>query len=194
MAVTVMAALPSYAGGRRVHFGAEWGVHCNFISLHESSFITADRYMVESSNMVYGSHVNGMLAVFAGYDIMKRWNVSLSTGCLGTQKGERVVPASVKVTAYLSDCAGTSSGSLVFLEAGSGFRAGAELSWLGRSGYGYRIPLAGPAALDVNASALFSYTHPAVYDRYSHKIVEKKDLGSSKSYNIGVLLSFAIVF
>ena len=77
---------------------------------------------------------------------------------------------------------------------GAGFRKSSQITLLYRAGYGYRIPITGSVAVNVNASALFSLSHPDVYDKYSNQMVSKKNLGMSRAFNSGILLSLAIVF
>ena len=192
-AILLLIAVPGSASPGNFRFGAEWGVLYNFISLEKSTLITADRYLVESSNVVRENHINGMLTVSAGYDIRNRVCISLCSGYLGAKKGERMVPLTLRTTVRLTRNP-EDAGSLVFIESGAGFRKSSQISLLYRAGYGYRIPITGSVAVNVNASALFSLSHPDVYDKYSNQMVSKKNLGMSRAFNSGILLSLAIVF
>ena len=178
--------------GRRFRFGAEWGIHYNPISLEQSNFIASEGYLVESNELVSGFHINGMINGFVGYDFSSCVNVAVHSGYLGLQKGERVIPISVRGTYCLSEKQ-TLTGSNIFIEGGVGFRKEHPLSWISKIGYSYRVNL-GPISVDVNAAALFSYSHPEVYDKYGGHIVARKNLGYSRAYNLGILLTTAIVF
>ena len=73
-------------------------------------------------------------------------------------------------------------------------RKDAKVSFLGRTGYGYICRLTEKTALELNAAALVSCSHPDVKAKYTGGTVEKENLGLSRSWNAGLLFTIGLVF
>lgn len=173
-------------------YGVEWGAGVSLCSYDRSTFITEEGYIVESRGYISYTHINGIINGFAGVSFLRRWQASLHCGYMGLRKGERAIPVSARLTYDLADAPW--NGSNLFVESGIALRHKGMDGFLAKAGYGYSFALTDGFSLALNCSALFSISHPDVYDKYSGKIVDKEDLGMSKASNFGVLLTFEFCF
>lgn len=123
----------------------------------------------------------------------KRLGLYVRSGYMGLQKGESVVPVLLRSSFALSRSGVEKHGS-IYIEGGCGLQKSKPVSAVTGTGYVYRLRLSEKLALDMNGGLRISYSHPDVYDKYAEQKVPKESLGLSKSLNIGLALTIALVF
>ena len=180
-------------GGRRIHYGIEWGLNDALLSGMHSTFLASEGYVVDSKSLDFSSHVNAHVLGFVEVGVARRFSLAAYSGYIGLKKGERVAPVTIRGTYALSRT-GIRKAGAVFAEGGCGFRKGADISVVTRTGYAYRYRLADFLALDFNAGMLVTFSHPDVYDKYSGRYVPEKDLGVTRSLNLGLIFAVGLVF
>lgn len=186
----------SQEAARRFHCGVEWGMNYAMYSLTYCTFLTDERYVVESHDARYNSHFNGFVTGMAGYDISQRFGLYALTGYMGVLAKENVVPVTIRGVWTLGKSAlqNSVSANSVYFEAGCGFRYETRPAILSRLGYIYKIRLMRNMSLGINGGFMASLSHPEVYDKYSDKIVERDDLGISNSLNFGFSCGLSLMF
>lgn len=179
----------------RLEYGVEWGMQMPVATKLECSFLTTDRYIVTMDEHKVGNHINGMFSVFAGYDVSKRINISISIGYLGLTKGERGVSTTFRGTYRISSQAQADAGSRVFAECGVFRRKGNDrTSVIAKAGYGYRFALNRDLSFDIRCGVMSSRSHPDIYDKYSGCTVSHENLRSLRNVNIGPFVTLALAF
>ena len=104
-----------------------------------------------------------------------------------------MIPLTMRAAWNFNGFSARTSGSM-FVDAGAGFRKDAKVSFLGRTGYSFSCRLTEKTALELNAAALVSCSHPEVKAKYTGGTVEKENLGLSRSWNAGLLFTIGLVF
>ena len=193
LAVVVPASGREARASGRFHYGCEWGIQTGIVNSLDCRFISYEGYLVNYQTTDYGVHVNGMVTAFAGYDVLRRVNLSVHTGYLGLADGERGVPVTLRLTTYLSASPGE-KGSSVFAEGGISITRDVPVSRLYRLGYSFRARLADFLALDLNAGLQISYSHPIIYDKYSGHVISFDEIAHLKNFNGGLFITAALVF
>lgn len=180
--------------GERASFryGMEWGVNSAILVGSHSSYISGEGYLVDSRSLDFRSHINGEVMGLIGLEY-KRLGLYIRSGYMGLQKGESVVPVLLRSSFALSRSGVEKHGS-IYIEGGCGLQKSKPVSAVTGTGYVYRLRLSEKLALDMNGGLRISYSHPDVYDKYAERKVPKESLGQSKSLNIGLALTIALVF
>lgn len=180
--------------GERASFryGMEWGVNSAILVGSHSSYISGEGYLVDSRSLDFRSHVNGEVMGLIGLEY-KRLGLYVRIGYMGLQKEECVVPVLLRSSFALSRSGVEKHGS-IYIEGGCGLQKSKPVSAVTGTGYVYRLRLSEKLALDMNGGLRISYSHPDVYDKYAEREVPKESLGQSKSLNIGLALTIALVF
>lgn len=180
--------------GERASFryGMEWGVNSAILVGSHSSYISGEGYLVDSRSLDFRSHINGEVMGLIGLEY-KRLGLYIRSGYMGLQKGESVVPVLLRSSFALSRSGVEKHGS-IYIEGGCGLQKSKPVSAVTGTGYVYRLRLSEKLALDLNGGLRISYSHPDVYDKYAERKVPKESLGQSKSLNIGLALTIALVF
>lgn len=180
--------------GERASFryGMEWGVNSAILVGSHSSYISGEGYLVDSRSLDFRSHINGEVMGLIGLEY-KRLGLYVRSGYMGLQKEECVVPVLLRSSFALSRSGIEKHGS-IYIEGGCGLQKSKPVSAVTGTGYVYRLRLSEKLALDLNGGLRISYSHPDVYDKYAERKVPKESLGQSKSLNIGLALTIALVF
>lgn len=180
--------------GERASFryGMEWGVNSAILVGSHSSYISGEGYLVDSRSLDFRSHINGEVMGLIGLEY-KRLGLYVRSGYMGLQKEECVVPVLLRSSFALSRSGIEKHGS-IYIEGGCGLQKSKPVSAVTGTGYVYRLRLSEKLALDLNGGLRISYSHPDVYDKYAERKVPKESLGQSKSSNIGLALTIALVF
>lgn len=180
--------------GERASFryGMEWGVNSAILVGSHSSYISGEGYLVDSRSLDFRSHINGEVMGLIGLEY-KRLGLYVRSGYMGLQKEESVVPVLLRSSFALSRSGVEKHGS-IYIEGGCGLQKSKPVSAVTGTGYVYRLRLSEKLALDLNGGLRISYSHPDVYDKYAERKVPKESLGQSKSLNIGLALTIALVF
>lgn len=180
--------------GERASFryGMEWGVNSAILVGSHSSYISGEGYLVDSRSLDFRSHINGEVIGLIGLEY-KRLGLYVRSGYMGLQKEECVVPVLLRSSFALSRSGVEKHGS-IYIEGGCGLQKSKPVSAVTGTGYVYRLRLSEKLALDLNGGLRISYSHPDVYDKYAERKVPKESLGQSKSLNIGLALTIALVF
>lgn len=180
--------------GERASFryGLEWGVNSAILVGSHSAYISGEGYLVDSRSLDFRSHINGEIMGLIGLEY-KRLGLYVRSGYMGLQKGESVVPVLLRSSFALSRSEVEKHGS-IYIEGGCGLQKSKHFSAVTGTGYIYRLRLSEKLALDMNGGLRISYSHPDVYDKYAEQKVPKESLGLSKSLNIGLALTIALVF
>ena len=180
--------------GERASFryGIEWGVNSAILVGSHSSYISGEGYLVDSRSLDFRSHINGEVMGLIGLEY-KRLGLYVRSGYMGLQKEECVVPVLLRSSFALSRSGVEKRGS-IYIEGGCGLQKSKPVSAVTGTGYVYRLRLSEKLALDLNGGLRISYSHPDVYDKYAERKVPKESLGQSKSLNIGLALTIALVF
>lgn len=180
--------------GERASFryGMEWGVNSAILVGSHSSYISGEGYLVDSRSLDFRSHINGEVMGLIGLEY-KRLGLYVRSGYMGLQKEECVVPVLLRSSFALSRSGVEKHGS-IYIEGGCGLQKSKPVSAVTGTGYVYRLRLSEKLALDLNGGLRISYSHPDVYDKYAERKVPKESLGQSKSLNIGLALTIALVF
>lgn len=178
----------------KFHYGVEWGIGYAAFSSSYSTFITDEGYVVESKDATFNKHINGQISGFVGYDLGKRFGFYAFSGYMGVLKKENIIPVTLRGVWALGKKQQTAFNS-VYLEAGCGFRKNVSRPvLLSRIGYIHTVRLTRKMSMKLNGGFLVSHSHPDVYDKYSDKIVERRDLGISNSLNVGIICSLGLEF
>lgn len=181
------------AGARAsFRYGIEWGVNSAILVGSHSSYISGEGYLVDSRSLDFRSHINGEVIGLIGLEY-KRLGLYVRSGYMGLQKEECVVPVLLRSSFALSRSGVEKHGS-IYIEGGCGLQKSKPVSAVTGTGYVYRLRLSEKLALDLNGGLRISYSHPDVYDKYAERKVPKESLGQSKSLNIGLALTIALVF
>ena len=181
------------AGARAsFRYGMEWGVNSAILVGSHSSYISGEGYLVDSRSLDFRSHINGEVMGLIGLEY-KRLGLYVRSGYMGLQKEECVVPVLLRSSFALSRSGVEKHGS-IYIEGGCGLQKSKPVSAVTGTGYVYRLRLSEKLALDLNGGLRISYSHPDVYDKYAERKVPKESLGQSKSLNIGLALTIALVF
>lgn len=180
--------------GERASFryGIEWGVNSAILVGSHSSYISGEGYLVDSRSLDFRSHINGEVMGLIGLEY-KRLGLYVRSGYMGLQKEECVVPVLLRSSFALSRSGVEKHGS-IYIEGGCGLQKSKPVSAVTGTGYVYRLRLSEKLTLDLNGGLRISYSHPDVYDKYAERKVPKESLGQSKSLNIGLALTIALVF
>lgn len=180
--------------GERASFryGIEWGVNSAILVGSHSSYISGEGYLVDSRSLDFRSHINGEVMGLIGLEY-KRLGLYVRSGYMGLQKEECVVPVLLRSSFALS-MSGIEKHGSIYIEGGCGLQKSKPVSAVTGTGYVYRLRLSEKLALDLNGGLRISYSHPDVYDKYAERKVPKESLGQSKSLNIGLALTIALVF
>lgn len=180
--------------GERASFryGMEWGVNSAILVGSHSSYISGEGYLVDSRSLDFRSHINGEVMGLIGLEY-KRLGLYVRSGYMGLQKEECVVPVLLRSSFALSRSGIEKHGS-IYIEGGCGLQKSKPVSAVTGTGYVYRLRLSEKLALDLNGGLRISYSHPDVYDKYAERKVPKESLGQSKSLNIGLAFTIALVF
>lgn len=180
--------------GERASFryGMEWGVNSAILVGSHSSYISGEGYLVDSRSLDFRSHINGEVIGLIGLEY-KRLGLYVRSGYMGLQKEECVVPVLLRSSFALSRSGIEKHGS-IYIEGGCGLQKSKPVSAVTGTGYVYRLRLSEKLALDLNGGLRISFSHPDVYDKYAERKVPKESLGQSKSLNIGLALTIALVF
>lgn len=180
--------------GERASFryGMEWGVNSAILVGSHSSYISGEGYLVDSRSLDFRSHINGEVMGLIGLEY-KRLGLYVRSGYMGLQKEECVVPVLLRSSFALSRSGVEKHGS-IYIEGGCGLQKSKPVSAVTGTGYVYRLRLSEKLTLDLNGGLRISYSHPDVYDKYAERKVPKESLGQSKSLNIGLALTIALVF
>lgn len=180
--------------GERASFryGLEWGVNSAILVGSHSAYISGEGYLVDSRSLDFRSHINGEITGLIGLEY-KRLGLYVRSGYMGLQKGESVVPVLLRSSFALSRSGVEKHGS-IYIEGGCGLQKSKPVSAVTGTGYIYRLRLSEKLALDLNGGLRISYSHPDVYDKYAEQKVPKESLGLSKSLNVGLALTIALVF
>lgn len=180
--------------GERASFryGMEWGVNSAILVGSHSSYISGEGYLVDSRSLDFRSHINGEVMGLIGLEY-KRLGFYFRSGYMGLQKEECVVPVLLRSSFALSRSGIEKHGS-IYIEGGCGLQKSKPVSAVTGTGYVYRLRLSEKLALDLNGGLRISYSHPDVYDKYAERKVPKESLGQSKSLNIGLAFTIALVF
>lgn len=193
-ALTFLLASRTDSDARGFRFGAEWGISPQIYSNTEARFISDDGYLIDYHRESVGFHVNGTVCGFVGYDIARRFCLTVHSGYMGLMAGGcRGVPLTLRIASYLSDNPGI-TGSSVFIEGGVLFRPDVPVSSLGKLAYSYRFNLARFLSLDFNAGAQISFSYPSIYDKYSGQIIGYDRISFMKNINGGLFFSVALLF
>ena len=179
--------------GHRFHYGAEWGVNSSILMGIYNTYLSSESYLVETKDLRLSAHVNGAVLGFVEYDFGQRFGMSILGGYMGLREGERAYPVSLR-GAFALGKGGREEGGAVFVEAGVAFRHSVKPAPLAKVGYSYRCRLSGNFAVDFNAAAISSFSHPRVFDKYSGKYAPAANVGVSQSLNVGAILTVAFVF
>lgn len=191
--LTLTFPLLTKAGERAsFRYGLEWGVNSAILVGSHSSYISGEGYLVDSRSLDFRSHINGEVMGLIGLEY-KRLGLYVRSGYMGLQKGESVVPVLLRSSFALSRSGVEKHGS-IYIEGGCGLQKSKPVSAVTGTGYVYRLRLSEKLALDMNGGLRISYSHPDVYDKYAERKVPKESLGQSKSLNIGLALTIALVF
>lgn len=191
--LTLTFPLLTKAGERAsFRYGLEWGVNSAILVGSHSSYISGEGYLVDSRSLDFRSHINGEVMGLIGLEY-KRLGLYVRSGFMGLQKGESVVPVLLRSSFALSRSGVEKHGS-IYIEGGCGLQKSKPVSAVTGTGYVYRLRLSEELALDLNGGLRISYSHPDVYDKYAERKVPKESLGQSKSLNIGLALTIALVF
>lgn len=178
--------------GASFRYGMEWGVNSAILVGSHSSYISGEGYLVDSRSLDFRSHINGEVMGLIGLEY-KRLGLYVRSGYMGLQKEECVVPVLLRSSFALSRSGVEKHGS-IYIEGGCGLQKSKPVSAVTGTGYVYRLRLSEKLALDMNGGLRISYSHPDVYDKYAERKVPKESLGQSKSLNIGLALTIALVF
>lgn len=179
--------------GHRFHYGAEWGINSPMLVGIYNTYLSTEGYLVETKDLRFSGHVNGAVLGFVGYDLSPRFGMSLLGGYMGLRAGERAYPISLRGSFALG-MNGLEEGGSIFVEAGAAFRHSVKPAPVGKIGYSYRCRLARNFAVDFNAAAIASFSHPKVFDKYSGKYAPAGNVGVSQSLNVGAIITVALVF
>lgn len=191
--LTLTFPLLTKAGERAsFRYGMEWGVNSAILVGSHSSYISGEGYLVDSRSLDFRSHINGEVIGLIGLEY-KRLGLYVRSGYMGLQKEECVVPVLLRSSFALSRSGVEKHGS-IYIEGGCGLQKSKPVSAVTGTGYVYRLRLSEKLALDLNGGLRISYSHPDVYDKYAERKVPKESLGQSKSLNIGLALTIALVF
>lgn len=191
--LTLTFPLLTKAGERAsFRYGMEWGVNSAILVGSHSSYISGEGYLVDSRSLDFRSHINGEVMGLIGLEY-KRLGLYVRSGYMGLQKEECVVPVLLRSSFALSRSGVEKHGS-IYIEGGCGLQKSKPVSAVTGTGYVYRLRLSEKLALDMNGGLRISYSHPDVYDKYAERKVPKESLGQSKSLNIGLALTIALVF
>lgn len=191
--LTLTFPLLTKAGERAsFRYGMEWGVNSAILVGSHSSYISGEGYLVDSRSLDFRSHINGEVMGLIGLEY-KRLGLYVRSGYMGLQKEECVVPVLLRSSFALSRSGVEKHGS-IYIEGGCGLQKSKPVSAVTGTGYVYRLRLSEKLALDLNGGLRISYSHPDVYDKYAERKVPKESLGQSKSLNIGLALTIALVF
>lgn len=191
--LTLTFPLLTKAGERAsFRYGLEWGVNSAILVGSHSSYISGEGYLVDSRSLDFRSHINGEVMGLIGLEY-KRLGLYVRSGYMGLQKEECVVPVLLRSSFALSRSGVEKHGS-IYIEGGCGLQKSKPVSAVTGTGYVYRLRLSEKLALDLNGGLRISYSHPDVYDKYAERKVPKESLGQSKSLNIGLALTIALVF
>lgn len=191
--LTLTFPLLTKAGERAsFRYGMEWGVNSAILVGSHSSYISGEGYLVDSRSLDFRSHINGEVMGLIGLEY-KRLGLYVRSGYMGLQKEECVVPVLLRSSFALSRSGIEKHGS-IYIEGGCGLQKSKPVSAVTGTGYVYRLRLSEKLALDLNGGLRISYSHPDVYDKYAERKVPKESLGQSKSLNIGLALTIALVF
>lgn len=179
---------------KKFHYGVEWGINYAAFSSTYSTFITDEGYVVESKDATFNGHLNGTITGYIGYSVGRRFGLYAFSGYMGVRKKENVIPLTLRGV-WALDKSPKTTGSSIYIEGGFGFRKNVSRPvLLSRIGYIYTVRLTSRSSLMINGGILVSHSHPDVYDKYSDKMVERKDLGISNSLNIGPICTLGLEF
>lgn len=180
-------------GFMKFRYGVEWGIGSTILSGTKCSYIADEGFLVESEELKFLCHMNGCITGFLGMEVMDRLGFRVYSGYMGLTKRERMIPLTMRAAWNFNGFSSRTSSSM-FVDAGAGFRKDAKVSFLGRTGYSYSCRLTEKTALELNAAALVSCSHPDVNAKYTGGTVEKENLGLSRSWNAGLLFTIGLVF
>lgn len=153
---------------KRFTFGAEW----NFISschcgIHHN-FFSQEGYRVDLNQQSFGFESNGEVNLHCGYDLDRKWNLSLYTGFVGIYDIGNAIPVSLRLTRFFKEN-GIGDRWLCYIDAGTGvcLKEDPQMTATGKIGGGYRLSLSKTTKMDILLACRLSLTHPQiVYDGY----------------------------
>ena len=175
-------------------FGVEWSYVGTYAYNTKYNFFNTEGYRVNAHSEVSGYWSNAEVLLHAGYNLNRRWNISLYTGVIGLADIHYAVPVSLRMTHYFAKNSILADTWLAFAEVGSGICIKNEPQeiWSGKIGGGYRINLSEATKLDFIAAFRLTYTHPQIIDGNDKIPLEYTNLNSAllQSFSIGMAITF----
>lgn len=177
----------------KLTFGAEWGYMPSFISGYHYNFFDPDGFRVDKKDISAEYHTNGEVTAHVGYNLNKKWNLSLHAGYSGAGGYEPVIPISLRMTRFWGDDHLTDRW-FTLLDLGSGIclKENPQEIITCKLGGGYRFSLSRTSKLDLLATLRMLSTHPKIMN-YGEFIGMKwinRNNGYVGSLFIGISLTF----
>lgn len=193
--VLIAGLQPIKAQGQvNIIYGVEWGGILNFHKQIYALYQTKDQYLVEYHDAGPIHHLNGLLNVYGGIGIPSA-EFSVHCGYQGVDKDFRVIPVSLRATAFLDK---ERVEGIYFLgEGGTGIpiRKIDLNSYSGSVGLGYRINLNGKASLNYSlAFTLANYQPKELDDPYSDEFVDPELIRVSHAKICGFVICVGLNF
>lgn len=144
-------------------FGMETSYDATLYSTKFQYFISPEGFREEVSSSKFGYDTDCELNLHAGYNINRKWNLSLHIGYTGIGDFHKAVPISIRTTRYFA-ANQLNDMWFAFADLGSGFSLKNKPQEIvcGKIGGGYRLSLSRHTKLDFLMALRAVFTHPEI--------------------------------
>ncbi len=191
--INVAAKGKGSEGFPKMTYGLEWGYVGTIWTGSHYNFFAPEGYRVDDYGNSFEYISNADMYLHFGYNLGRRWNLSMYIGYEGIARIHKAIPVSLRITGFIK-ADQTSDRWFSFVDLGSGIclnRTPQEIL-TGKVGSGYRLVLGGTASLDFMLSARFIYTHPQII--YDKMPVNLNRINRNNAYIAAVSLGMALNF
>ena len=196
--VLAAACLGASAAEPLFRYGIEWGFSPKIAGLYHYNYLSDEGYRIndEGGGLAYAS--NGLILANVGVNVTESLCVSVLTGDMGLSRGNRVIPALLRVSAYPAGI--SKDGAFFFLDGGTGIhpdrpdtpsRKAAVLAGLGG---GYHIALSGIIGLELFASLRGAYDHALIVNPEGAGYIQEENIRRNNAGYISGNISVALTF
>ena len=173
-------------------FGAEWSSVAEIWSGFHHNFFSPEGYRVNLEENSFGYKYSSDLYVHVGYNVNKNWNLSLYIGYADIGENGRIMPVTVRGTAFFGDNP-MADRWFTFADLGSGICIKRPVQEIvaGKTGLGYRISLSRDTKLDFHIAARMTYAHKNII--YDNTFIPEDRTNRNNIYVAAVSIGMALV-
>ena len=188
----VLAAIPMTAG-KRLTWGLEWGYVGTFFSGMHLNYFSPDGWRADETLNEACFLSNGEVYAHIGWDLDRKWNLSIYAGYCGIQKLHHSIPVSLRATRYFQE---DEKGDrwLIFMDAGSGIsiKSHPQEIFTGKIGGGYSLRLSSGTYLNFIAALRGTYTHADI--EYTGEMIPYDRINRNNAYGCSISLGISLSF